>query len=214
MWICQHNWWFFFFLSKLSTNLWRTEVFTEIPLCLNIVAIYYLGSHGCHPSRHDVCCHLCCHGVGCHSCHSDGSCPGCGRVADDGRNLIHLCSADFCHCCSSGMTDADRGFYRVALSHLCQNFHLQVVASAEAWRSCHSTAAFGAATSCCSSWHSSADYQETKKTSAFEAEECTVENWTGWGSSGHGDLGYLQDLKSASSLDCCCDCYPIWTAHE
>lgn len=122
---------------------------------LSIVAIYCLGSHGCHPYRHDVCCHLCRHGDGCHSCRSDGdSCPGCGRVADDGRNPVHLRSADFCHRCSSGTADADKGRCRVALSRLRQNFHLRTAASAEAWRSRHSTAqaaACGAATSCCSS---------------------------------------------------------------
>lgn len=119
------------------------------------VAIYYLGSHGCYPYHHDVCCHFCCHGDGCHSCRSGGdSCPGCGRVAADVRNLVHLRSADFYHRCSPGMADADTGRYCVALSHLRQNFHLQATASAEAWRSCHSTAqaaACGAATSCCSS---------------------------------------------------------------
>lgn len=143
---------FFFLVHKFVKNL---SLYKKSFTSLSIVAICYLGSHGCFPYRHDVCCHrLCCHGDGCHSCRSDGdSCPGRGCVADGGRNPAHLRSADFCHRCSSETRDADRGCYRVASSHLCQNFHLKAAASAEAWRSRHSTgqaAACGPATSCCS----------------------------------------------------------------
>lgn len=137
MWSCQDN---------SSSFLVR---------CLSTVATYYHGSHGCYPYPHDVCCHRGCHGDDCHSCRSGGgSCHGCGCIADDDLNLAHLRSADFCPHCLFGTTDADRGCYCAALSHLCQNFLLQASASAEAWRSRHSTAqaaACGAATSCCSS---------------------------------------------------------------
>lgn len=127
---------FFFFLVSCPQIFEALKSLHKSFTCLSTVAIYYFGSHGCYPYRH-VCCHLCSHGDGCHSCCSDGdSCPGCGRVADDDRELAHLCSADSCHRCSSG-TDADRGRYRVALSHSHRNFHLQAAASAEAWKSCH-----------------------------------------------------------------------------
>lgn len=132
------------FFSKPSTNVRGTEVLTEI--CISTVATYYLGSCGCYPCPHDVCCHLCCHGDGSHSGHSGGgsSLPGCA-AADDAQNLDHLCSAGSC-CSCSGRDDA------LSLLHLI--YHLQAFASAEDWgshRSAAQAAACGAAPSCCSS---------------------------------------------------------------
>lgn len=122
---------------------------------LSTVATYYHDSRG-FPCRHDVCCHLGCHGDGCHSCRSGGGscCLGRDCIADDGPNLAHLSSADFCPRCLFGRTGADRGRCCVALSHLCQSFLPWTTASEGASRSRHSTAqaaACGAATSCCSS---------------------------------------------------------------
>lgn len=154
IWIYQHKSWSFFFFSRFFHKFVKS--LQKSIGCLSTVATYYLGTRGCCSDRH-VCCRLCCHVDGCHSGLSAGdSCPGCGRVAGDGRNSVHLRSADFCRRCSFGNPDADRGCWRVALSPLCQNFHLQATASAEAWRSRHSTAqaaACGAATSRCSSTH-------------------------------------------------------------
>lgn len=139
-----------FFFADIPTKLSLKE---KVSVCLSIVAVCYLDSHGCRSDHRDVCCLLCCHGDGCHPCLSaadDDSGPGCGRIAGDGRDSVLLRSAD--SCCSRGKADADRGCCCAALSHLCQSFHLQTTACAEAWGSCHSTAAASAAaTSCCSS---------------------------------------------------------------
>lgn len=122
----------------------KTEVWKSLT-CLSIFSICHLGSCGCLLCHRDACCCPCCHSDDCRFYRSGGdSCPG------GDQNLVHHCSAGFCHCCSSGMDAADKS-YRVAMNYL--RFHLDPAASAEAYRrrcSTVQTAAYEAAT-CCSS---------------------------------------------------------------